>query len=169
MQCDEVPSADPENLNRVKPYLAELDQYSAKRIARDPDFQYIQEDISDFRKQEADKSISLNEADRQAELKSREARAEARKKERLARKKSNEKVFDITLKNVELAQLQPVAPKTNSVASASETSYDDLADDADVDTSKDDSLDLDPTLTETRHILSDYISMINKEPIVSSK
>jgi len=169
MQCDEVPSADPENLNRVKPYLAELDQYSAKRIGRDADFQYIQQDIADFRKQEADKSISLNEADRQTEVKSREARAEARKKERLARTKSNEKVFDITLKNVDLAQLQPVAPKTNSVAAASETSYDDLADDADADASKDDSSDMDPTLTETRHIMSDYISMINKEPIISSK
>lgn len=168
--CDEVPSADPENLNRVKPYVAELEQYSGKRVARDRDFAYIQEDIADFRKEEADKSISLNEADRQAEQKSRIERAEARRKERLSRAKSDEKVFDITLKNVDVAQLQPVVAKTNSVA-VSDSAYDDdpTADDADTDSSREDALQLDPTLAETRHILSDYVSMINKEPIVSAK
>jgi carboxyl-terminal processing protease len=168
MPCDEVPSADPENLNRVKPYLSELEQYSAKRVAKDPDFNYIEQDIADFRKEEADKSISLNEAERLADQKSRAARAEARMKERLSRKKSDEKVFDITLKNADVAQLQPVPVKTNSIASASSQDFDDDPS-ADTDSGSEDTLDLDPTLAETRHILADYVSMINKEPIVSSK
>jgi carboxyl-terminal processing protease len=171
MPCDEVPSADPENLNRVKPYLAELQQFSTQRVARDRDFGYIQEDIADFRKEEADKSISLNEAERLTEQKVRTARDESRKKERLSRKKSEETVFEITLKNVDLAQLQPPPVKTNAVAAASEPAYDDdpTADDADGAFAKEDTLAPDPTLKEAKHILSDYISMINKEPIISSK
>ena len=69
MPCDEVPSADLVNLNRVAPYLAQLQQHSKQRLATDRDFAYIQEDIADFRKDQADKSISLNKTERLAEQK----------------------------------------------------------------------------------------------------
>jgi carboxyl-terminal processing protease len=172
MPCDEVPSADLENLNRVKPYLAELQQFSKQRLDRDRDFAYIQEDIADFRKDQADKSISLNKTERLAEQKTRAERAEARRKERLSRKKSDEKVFELTLKNVDLAQLQPPVVKTNSIAAASDLVFDDAAGETgagaiDSDSAMEDASDLDPTLTEARHILADYVSMINKEPIIS--
>ncbi len=169
LPCDEVPSDDPVNLNRVSPYLAELQQLSKQRLATDRDFAYIQQDIADFVKDQADKSISLNEAGRLADQKSRKERAEDRRKERLSRKKSDEKVFEITMKNVDLAQLQPPVVKTNSVAAASDSAFDDdgsaLASDSD--SANEAALDLDPTLAEARHILADYVSLMNKERIIS--
>jgi carboxyl-terminal processing protease len=173
MQCDEVPSADLENLNRVKPYLPELQQFSKQRLATDHDFAYIREDIADFLKDQADKSVSLDKAGRLAEQKTRTERGEARKQERLSRKKSDEKVFEITLKNVDLAQLQSPVVKTNLIDAADEPFFDDAegkaptAEASDSDSANENALDLDPTLTEAKHILADYVSMINKEPIIS--
>jgi carboxyl-terminal processing protease len=181
MPCDEVPSADLENLNRVKPYLPELQQLSKQRLATDHDFAYIREDIADFLKDQADKSVSLDKAGRLAEQKTRTERADARKKERLSRKKSDEKVFEITLKNVDLTQLQSPVVKTNLIGAADEPAFDDAdgkvasgapdiatkAEASDSDSANEDALDLDPTLTEAKHILADYVSMINKEPIIS--
>jgi carboxyl-terminal processing protease len=165
LPCDEVTSADPENLNRVKPYLPELLERSHERVAASKDFGYVREDIAEFLKQQADKSISLNLAERQAEQKTRTARAEAIKKERLSRKKSNEKVFEITLQNVDLAQLQPLAVKTNSVAAADGPGLDDETD-LDAETAAAEGV-IDPVLDEAKHIMTDYIALVNKEPIIS--
>jgi carboxyl-terminal processing protease len=169
LACDEVPTANPENLNRVKPYLAELQQISKQRVAKDRDFEYIQEDITKFRKEEADKSISLNEAERIAEQKVNTAIEEARKKERLARKKFDEKVFDLTLKNVDSPQLEAEAAKTNSVAAATAAVSGEvsLENEPDADAPAQDAPPVDPALTEAKHILADYISMMNKEPVIS--
>jgi carboxyl-terminal processing protease len=165
LPCDEVTSADPENLNRVKPYLAELQERSRQRVAASKDFAYIQEDISEFLKLQADKSLSLNLVERQAEQKTKTARAEAIKKERLARKKSNEKIFELTLQNVDDAQLHPSPVKTNSVAMADAPAFDDDSD-ADVEAATAEGV-LDPTLEEAKHILADYIALVNKEPVIS--
>jgi carboxyl-terminal processing protease len=165
LPCDEVTSANPDNLNKVRPYLAELQQRSRQRVAASKDFAYIQQDITEFLKQQADKSVSLNLADRQAEQKTKMARWEAIKKERLSRPKSEEKVFEITLQNVGLAQLQPPPVKTNSVADTPA-----LGEDADPDLDADAAAAeavIDPTLEEAKHILADYIALWNKEPGLS--
>jgi carboxyl-terminal processing protease len=169
LSCDEVPSENPVNLNRVMPYLSQLQQYSRARVAANRDFAYVQEDIADYLKDQADKSISLNEAARLQEQKVRTERGEARRKERLSRKKPDEKVFEITLKNVDMAQLQAPVVKTNSVAAASEPVFnDDDSDDVpDPASTAADAPGSDPTLTETRRILADYAAMINREPIIS--
>jgi carboxyl-terminal processing protease len=164
LPCDEVTSANPENLNRVRPYLAELRERSRQRLAASKDFAYIQEDIAEFLKAQADKSLSMNLAERQAEQKTQTARAEAIKKERLSRKKSDEKVFEITLQNVDLAQLQPPTVKTNAAAATTPSFEDDS--DADAEEAATEA-GLDPTLEETRHILADYIGLMNKAPGIS--
>jgi carboxyl-terminal processing protease len=165
LPCDEVSSADPENLNRVKPYLAELQQRSRQRVAASKDFGYVQDDIAEFLKQQADKSLSLNLAERQAEQKTKTARAEAMKKERQSRKKSGEKVFELTLQNVDLPQLQPPPVKTNSVAAAAEPAFDDDSD-PDAESVAAEGV-VDPALEEAKHILADYIALVNKEPFIS--
>jgi carboxyl-terminal processing protease len=166
MPCDSVTSADHLDqlqLNRVKPWLAELQARSRQRIAKDKDFSYVREDIEEFRKEQADKSLSLNEAERVAEQKTETARMEARKKERLSRKKPNEKLYEITLKNVDLAQLQPPTVKTNAAAAAKN--------DAGVDSSDDETPReapaFDPALEETKRILTDYIELLKKGPIIA--
>ncbi len=130
---------------------------------------YIQQDIADFLKDQADKSISLNKDWRVADQKTRRDRAEARRKERLSRKKSDEKVYELALTNLDIPQLPLVATKTNSVVSVTDTPFDDDDKDlaADSEPTTEDAIGLDPTLAEARHILADYIAMINKEPIIS--
>jgi len=165
LPCDEVTSANPENLNRVRPYLAELQARSRQRVAASKDFAYIQQDITEFLKQQADRSLSLNLAERQAEQKTKTARFEAIKKERLSRPKPDEKVFEITLQNIGLAQLQPPPVKTNSVAE--QPALGDESDpDPDADAAAAEAV-IDPTLEEAKHILADYIALWNKEPGLS--
>ena len=68
--------------------------------------------------------------------------------------------------------MQPPIVKTNSIAAASEPVFDDAvgevgAETSDIDAPHEEALNLDPTLTEARRILADYVSIINKEPIIS--
>jgi carboxyl-terminal processing protease len=166
MPCDAVTSADhleEMELNRVKPYLAELQARSRQRVEKDKDFSYMREDIARFRKEEADKSLSLNLAERVTEQKSDTALMEARKKERLSRGKRNEKVYEITLKNVDLAKLQPYNSKSHAgVAAKNDSGLDFSGDDA-----ASDQPALDPTLAETKRILTDYIELLKKGPIIA--
>jgi carboxyl-terminal processing protease len=163
MPCDSVTSADhleELQLNRVKPYLAELQARSRQRLEKDKDFSYVREDIAEFRKEQADKSISLNEAERVAEQEIEVARAESRKKERLSRKKSNETVYEITLKNVNSAELQPPIVKTPPAKN--DPGLD--SDDGEMPAAEP---VIDPTLEETKRILADYIELLKKGPAIS--
>jgi carboxyl-terminal processing protease len=165
LPCDEVTSASPENLNRVRPYLAELDERSRQRVAASKDFAYLQQDIAEYLKLQADKSLSLNLSERQAEQKIHVARAEAIKKERVSRKKSDEKVFELTLQNVELSGLQPPPVKTNAVAAVDASAFDD-DDDPDAQAAAAEAV-VDPALEEAKHILADYVALVGNEPVIS--
>ena len=115
---DTVESARYEALNRVKPFLAPLQKASEKRIQTSQDFVYMNEDIDQFKKLMADKSVSLNEEVRLREKKDAETRSKARKKEVQARKETGEKVYEVTLKNLTMPGLQVYVPKTNDLASS---------------------------------------------------
>jgi len=156
---DEISSADGlPDLNLVKPYLPDLLKSSLHRREADKDFAYLQEDIDEYRKTLADKSISLVEAERLTEQKATEARIEARKKERASRPKSGEEVFEITLKNVDQAGLR--APETKPKPAASANNDADPLEAATAVT--EDPAAADPALTETRRIMADYISLLKK-------
>jgi carboxyl-terminal processing protease len=162
LPCDSVTPADhleELQLNRVKPYVAELQSRSHKRVTASKDFDYVREDIAQYRKDQDDKSLSLNEAERRAEQAADNARIEARKKERLARKKSDEKAFEVTLKTLD-APLQLVGAKPNPKAKHEQ----DL--DANGELHDDEQMP-DPTMDEARHILADYIELLKKGPDVS--
>jgi carboxyl-terminal processing protease len=164
LPCDEVTTADPENLNEVKPYLSELQERSRQRVAASKDFGYIREDIAEFLKQQADKSFSLNLTERQAEQKIKTARAEVIKKDRLSRKKSDERVYELTLQNVDEPQLHLEAVKTNSVASVDDAAFDDSDPDEAAAASE---AVVDPALNEAKNILADYVALWNKEPFIT--
>lgn len=165
LQWDTVSSADFEKLNRVKPYLAELQKRSAQRLQTDKDFSYVKEDIEEYKKTLEDKSVSLNEKERLAEKKKTEARLEDRKKERASRPKSDEKVYEITLKNIGLAELQPPVVKTNGVAAAARLEMPELNDEeAAVDPKMPDA-----TLDEARRILEDYAIALAKQAAITAK
>jgi carboxyl-terminal processing protease len=159
MPCDSVTSADHlEDLevNRVKPYLAELQARSKQRLVKDKDFAYLREDIAEFRKEQDDKSLSLNEAERRSEQDAQAARMEERKKERLSRKTPGEKIYEISLKNVDSPKLQPLA--------ANAASKIDNEDDSEASQG---AAIPDPGLEETKRIMLDYIELLKKGPAIS--
>ncbi len=161
MPWDEVSSADLPDLNLVKPYLPDLLKRSLSRRATNLDFAYLQEDIAEYRKSLADKSLSINEAVRMAEQSANEARLEARKLERSTRPKSTDKVYEITLKNVDLPDLHPpeVKPKP-AIGSADDSDPADAAPTASEDSAATDAA----VMQEARQIMADYISMLKKAP-----
>ena len=115
---DTIRSASYDRLNLIQPLLPELQKRSAKRLETDQDFVYLQEDIDQYRKLLADKTVSLNEEQRLKEKQESEARQKARQAELKARPEIGETVYDITLKQAELPGLPPPASKTNDLASA---------------------------------------------------
>jgi carboxyl-terminal processing protease len=155
---DEVSSEELPDFNLIKPYRDELNKRSLLRRQSDKDFTYMQEDIDEYRKSLADKSFSLNEAERLTEQTTNAARLDARKKERASRPKSGEKVYEITMKNIHDEALhEPEAKPKPTTASA-----DDDTDPVEAAAAAPDPAASDPGLTETRRIMTDYISLLKK-------
>ena len=103
---DRVPPSDFTREDHVSAFLNELRARSAARVAGDKDFAYLREDIAQFKKSLATKTVDLNEADRRRETEEAKARAEVRKQERAARKESQPTTYEITLENAD-AQVCP--------------------------------------------------------------
>lgn len=186
LDYDTIPSAKFERLNLVAPYVQALRLHSQDRIAKDKEYSYIREDIEYFKKQQADKTISLNEKQRLKEKDDIDARNKARDKERLARAEPPEKVFDLTLKLAALPGLPPPTVRTNStlaklaapkssglpalgtndsVAAANGTAADGEPGDDAVDEKP---AALDAALTESEHILVDYLGLLPKGNLVTT-
>ena len=179
---DTISSAKYDHFNLVEPYLAELRQRSAERVAADKEFAYVREDIELFKKRQADKTISLNEKQRLKEQEENEARQKARDKERLTRPEPQEKVYEITLKLADLPGLPPPVARTNAAlaklsghpitgpsgaitnsAAAAAPSGDD-ADEAEAEKPP----PTDAALLEAEHILVDYLSLLPKGNLVTA-
>lgn len=73
-----VKAADFTPFTDLQDHFATLQQKHQARIAKDKDFQYLLEDVEEFRKQQKDETVSLNEAVRRKEADAREARMKAR-------------------------------------------------------------------------------------------
>src|SRR5258705_1052920 len=115
---DTISPASYSKLNRIEPLLPELRKRSEMRVGLDRDFAYIREEIERYKKLIAEKSVSLNEAQRLKEKQEADERAKARKKELAARPELSEKVYEITLKQVDEVGLPPAVSKTNHVTKA---------------------------------------------------
>lgn len=157
---DKVDSARYEHLERVAPYLPALRDASAKRIEADKEFIWLQQDIQRYKDRLANPSVSLNEQERREEKTADEAQAAARKKERAARQLPKQTQYEITLKNVDMAGL----PKPNTTGNtanrmAEENSENETEAAEPTDSGKEPKIDA--TLAETKHILVDYLGILN--------
>jgi carboxyl-terminal processing protease len=182
---DTIPSARFDKLNLVEPCLPELLQRSNERLATNQDFTYIREDIDIFKKRQADKMISLNERERLKEKEADDARQKTRDKERLARKDPDQKVYELTLKQVDLPGLPPPLEKTNTAAKAFAVSGASPAgsspsaavaaktvspaSDVDGEEPEDKAPAVDPTLDEAQRILVDYIALLTEKNLLTAK
>ncbi len=192
MAYDEIAPADYEKLNRVKPYLPELEKRSHDRVAASKDFAYVKEDIEIVKKAVAEKSVSLNEAQRLKEKNDQETRQQGRDRELKARKFPEEKIYDLTIKDDEVqmkletnslyaanstvtdaasADKQDksgAAKKTDAAKTAADTNS--VASDTDSNNPETDEAaaedkvpQVDVDLNEAESILSDYISLMHAE------
>ncbi len=155
-------TVDPVQYDRVdKPlYKPELRQRSAARVAVDPEFGYITEDLDQSKKRIAENSVSLNVEKRRAEIEEEKARKEKRIAERAKREVPEPKRFTITLDNVSKPELQLVTneEKKDGTVDAEEKSVTGAEDDDDAD---DDAKPKKPMVDEVRNealnVLSDLV------------
>lgn len=160
---DTIVSSDYEHMNRVAPFLAELRQRSARRVAQAKDFDYIREDVQLYQKAQADKTVSLNEAQRLKETQEDTARRKAREAEIAARKDTARKVYEISLKQAEIPGLPAPVDKTNSGAATGA----DQAEDALADEGKAPAVDA--NLEEAERILLDYLRLLPTASLAAVK
>ena len=186
MPWDTIESAKFDRLDLVAPYQQELRRRSTNRVATDKEYSYIREDIEMLKKQQADKTVSLNEKQRLKEKEEIDARNKARDKERLARAEPTETLYDLTLKQAALPGLPPPTVRTNStvakltapkgagvsslstngtVASANEGA---AGSDSDEESLDEKPAALDAALDESEHILVDYLSLLPKGNLVTA-
>jgi carboxyl-terminal processing protease len=170
MTWDTIRSADYERLNRVAPILPELRRRSETRISTDRDFAYVQEDIQLFQKYQADKTVSLNETTRLTEKRENEERIEARKRERKTRPEPTEKVYDITLKQVDLPGLPPpttARAETPSTPAYPAASLEEV--DAEGELNSETGSAVDVALKEARNILLDLTTLSKDQQLTATR
>ncbi|MEO6785279.1 MAG: carboxy terminal-processing peptidase [Chthoniobacteraceae bacterium] len=114
---DSVAPAPHAELDRVHPRLAALRAASALRVAGQPDFVTLREDIARMKHDIEHKTVSLNEAERRTEWDAAKKREEARKLAATVRHAAQPPSHEITL--------TPARPATDA-APADDASTDDI-------------------------------------------
>jgi carboxyl-terminal processing protease len=151
-------------------FLDELRARSAARVATDPEFHYVQEDLQRLRNKLADNTISLNEDVRRKEVQEEKVRKEERSKERLARNEQEPSIYRLTLETLERPKLELImypgklaeAKAKGDLKAAPEAApdSDDDDDDPGLDTGDDTKpAAIDPERDETLNILADLIRL----------
>jgi carboxyl-terminal processing protease len=138
-------------------FIDELNNRSAQRVAQDPEFKYIMEDVQ-RRKELVDKNtISLNEKSRRKELDDDKKRKETRQAERTSRGPIvNAKDYQLTLDDVTAEKLKEVP----FIQKKSSRYYDEDADDENGDKDKEaDAPVPDPVRNEALRIMDDLIGL----------
>jgi carboxyl-terminal processing protease len=108
MPYDEVAPADYEKVMDHPLFITELGQRSSARVASEPEFKYITEDLTQLKQKLADNTISLNEQNRRDEIAKQKAIQEKRTAERAKRKLPELKTYLVTLENIDKPELELV-------------------------------------------------------------
>jgi carboxyl-terminal processing protease len=168
-----VPAGD------LKEIFSPLQKRHETRIAKDKDFQYLQEDLTEFRKQRKENSISLNEAVRRKERDAQEARAKLREARLLAT--AHTPVADDPLAPSDSKAVPPKTAAGQKVAKATVPAVkgtvrqdDGLQADernlaADLAAEKAAKSAKDVLLTEAAHILSDEVGLLKTDTRLASR
>ena len=144
----QIDKADFRSEANFSPLLPMLQREHAKRVAADQEFRWWSEDVAEYRKQRADKTISLNEAERRAERDQQEARRKLREEQR--------KAFGLAVRESELAQA------TDDGLQADEREIT-----ADTDSDADDRPDA--LIREAAHVLADSIDLLSADRSLAAR
>ena len=168
---DEVPAAKYNKWSDSHPlFLDELKVRSAARVAADPEFHYVLEDMERLRKKITDNRISLNEDVRHREVDEQKARKDERSKQRLARAEEEPSIYRLTLETLDNPKLELImypgklaeAKTKGDLKTAPEAAPDsDDDDDSDLGDNGDDTkaAAIDPERDETLNILTDLVQL----------
>ena len=152
-------------------FIDELKARSAARVAADPEFHYVLEDMERLRKKLDDNRISLNEDARRHEVEGQKARKEARSTERLARQEEEPSIYRVTLETIDAPKLELIMypgkiaeAKNKGGMKVAPEAAPDADDDSDLDSDLADGDDskaaaIDPERDETLNILSDLVRL----------
>ena len=157
MPYDEVDPVPFDKWDRMLP-IKELKLRSGARVATDREFRYITEDLNRIKQRLADNTISLNEKARRDELAEDKDRKQKRTAEREKHKTPEQKVFAVTLDNVDKPDLQPAKNEKISAALDEDAAAEDATSDEEkIDEKKKPAID--PVRNEALNILSDFIEL----------
>jgi carboxyl-terminal processing protease len=140
-------------------FADDLRERSKNRVAKNPEFQYVVEDLARLKNRIAKNEISLNEKRRRSEMEEDKARRKKRMAERSKRKRPDEAVYAVTLDNAGVPELQKAVFETSEEAAGG---TDDLDDEAAAEIrrqSKDKRPLYDPVRDETYSILADLVDL----------
>lgn len=169
MLYDEVAPASFEKVADHPLYLKDLRQRSATRVAANPEFRYVREDLDEMKKRLAENRLSLNEKTRRAEISDAKERKDKRIAEREKRKMPDQKVYAVTLDNLDKAELQLVKNEKKPAPAEPEATppADGNQDDEDAEDSKTPAID--PVRNESLNILGDLIELSRAPQTASVK
>ncbi len=105
LEWDTINPVRYDKLNLVAPFLSELQHRSLDRITTNQEFAYVRQDIDQFKKTQAEKSVTLNEREAIAEHERNVLKNHERERERDTRPLPAYKVYELTVKNSEEAGL----------------------------------------------------------------
>jgi carboxyl-terminal processing protease len=159
---DEVDPQTIKKFNFTAPFIDSLRQHSEARVAKEPEFHFIQEDMKILRQRLDQNVLSLSEKVRKEEL----AKEKARKKERVAERKKNPVVepvaYEVTLDTVDKPVLPLVTAKKKQDKKVKEAtpkiSNDGEDQEDDSDTA---AVAPDPIRHEAINILQDFTSLLH--------
>jgi len=165
---DTIASSKFDRVNMVQAELAELVRRSSARTSTNKEFTYLRADIDRFRKQRADKTVSLSEKEQLAERAQVVTDHQQREKERASRKAPLPKYYEFTVERSALPGLPALTTQTNAVASADmelTADFDPLAGTrdglSDALTSETEHAEA-ARLQEAKDILTDYITLLSE-------
>lgn len=165
LDYDEVPAQDFKPSGSLAGLMTQLRGASEARIATDPEFAYIREDVARLRKQREENSITLNKDKRLAEIAGDKSRRETRNEERKKRASHEFSALEITLDTVNAPQLKKVALDKPPKRSA----LDELEDEDDPTKPEGSEIYVDPVRDEALHIALDMIHLENPPAITAAK
>ena len=149
-----VPAGD------LKEIVPSLQKRHEARIAKDKDFQYLQEDIAEVKKLRKENSVSLNEAVRRKERDAQEARAKLREERQAA---STANAAGAARSKVLAAAKAKAARQDDGLQADERNLQAELAAEKAAKDAKD------VMLTEAAHILSDAVGMVKTDTRLASR
>jgi carboxyl-terminal processing protease len=162
LDYDEVPARSFTPFGNAATVLPTLQTASEARVAENPEFAYIREDLERLLQRKEDNSVSLNKKARLAEIEQDKARREKRLAERKTREQPKFAALEVTLDTVKTPELQPVAldkpPKRSGLEDSDEP-----------DPSAPDEVEpfVDPVRDEALLIMQDWIRLEGKTPVTA--